>query len=1412
MKKPKDLPPKDTQGESPEPRSDAPAGSPSNAKTSDGSGSPPEAARLPIVGLGASAGGLEALRQLFAHLPAESGMGFVVIQHLDPDRPSMLTKVLEGTTRLQVVEATSGMRVEPNRVHVIPSGSDLTIEHGILTLVRRRKTGRLHLPIDSFFRALAEDGRGSAIGVVLSGSGADGTEGLRAIKAEGGIAIAQEPDSAQFRNMPESAIVAGVVDFRGSPEAIAAELVRLSHHPYVAAQGRPESEAQAAGRDGDKGLAAVLALVHQHAGLDFRGYKRTTILRRIERRMAVRRAGGLGDYASIIREDVAEARALAQDMLIHVTSFFRDPEAFQALTEQVFQPLAQRKADGDSIRIWVPGCSTGEEVYAITIGLLESLGGREQDLSIKVFGTDLSDKVIDTARLARYSEAAVADVSPERLSRFFERFEGGYRIAKHVRELVVFVKHDLTRDPPFARLDLISCRNVLIYFDAELQRRVIPMLHYCLAKDGYLFLGTSETITGFRDLFATVDQEHRIFVKTGESTRLLYPRPAAREAEAKMADIKPPELRKPAREAQRQAEHLLLARYAPPGVIVNDQLEIIHYLGRTGAYFEPAPGQPQANVLRMAREDLAPHLHEALERAKTQSSTVRKEGLRVREGAETRVVDLEVIPLAPLSDSPERYHLVVFEEPEARAAKFDPRRVRLVADEQPTDSAAEAERLKSELAATKDYLQSIASEHQSNSEDLAAANEELLASNEELQSTNEELQSAKEELQSTNEELGTVNDQLKSRNQELDEVANDLVNVLASVEIPVIIVDLQLRVRRFTPTVRNVARFIPEDVGRPIDDLKLKMQVDDLPGRIKSVIDDLSPKEWEVRDLEGRWFRMQIRPYRTADNRLDGAVLSFVDVDALKHSVEEANGARDYARSIVETVTSALVVLDSELRVVSANDAFRQMFSLSTEEAESHSLFDLAAGLFRASSIRQALRDAVAKHTRFNALELTATMPHADRRVLSLTGRSILWGGGAPMVLLAIDDVTGLRSLEAERAQLLASEKEARVEAERANRAKDLFLATLSHELRTPLSTILMSAQLLRRMASEDRKIERVSESIERSANAQARLVDDLLDVSRIVSGKLHLDLGPVDFGTLVQDAVELARPSARAKALELELAIEGEIGVLYGDAARLHQVVNNLLTNALKFTPHGGRVSVRLERIDGRALLSVTDTGIGIRPEILPQLFSRFVQADSVMTRTHGGLGLGLSIVRHLVEVHGGQVHAESPGEGKGSTFRVTLPLGLAEGAKKPTAPTTTVREIKGVRVLLVEDDDDTRETYAAMLGELGAEVRAVPSAAAGLAALETYLPNVILSDIAMPGEDGFSFIQKVRRLTPEHGGRVPAAALTALAGDEDRERAVQSGFQLHVAKPVDAARLATIVSVLNDWRPSESSPGQPG
>ena len=1345
----------------------------------------PPRRRFPIVAIGASAGGLDALRLMLTNIRANTGMGFVVIQHLDRDTESMLARLLAASTAMPVSEVTGAVTVEPDHVYVMPPGSDMTIAEGRLTLLERHQASTPHLPIDEFMRALAADVGECAIGVILSGANSDGTHGLRAIKAAGGLALVQEPSSAQFRTMPESALAAGVADHHAPPEALGSELARLSQHPFF-------SLAPDALAEDDASLGRILTAIREHSRLDFRGYKRPTLLRRIARRTALLHSPSLADYADKVSADPVEARALGEDVLIHVTSFFRVPATFDAIAASVLPGLIAAKESGRALRVWVAGCSTGEEAYSLAICLIEGLEAQRRTVPIKLFASDLSDHAVESARAGLYTTSALDGVSPARLARFFERAEGGYRVCKAVRDVCVFVRHDLTRDPPFARLDLISCRNVLIYFDTELQRRVITLLHHCLNKPGYLVLGSSEGLRERDELFAPVDKEQKIFLKVGDSPRIEYPPALAADDKPLRLPMFPAAQRPhPGREAQRQADHILLARYAPPGVVVDERMEVVQFRGRSGAFLEAPPGAPQHNLLKLARGGLVNPLREAITDAKARGVTVRAQGVRITERGHARAIDLEVTPLTSPGAEADRYFLVVFEEQRPADANVSPPvtpGARATA-EAAADAAAELASLRAELAATKEYLQALTTEHQDMGEELRAANEELIASNEELQSTNEELQSAKEELQSTNEELTTLNDELQLRNQHLDLIAGDLVNVLESVQIPVIIVDKILRIRRFTPSTQTISNLLPGDVGRSIDDLKLKLKLDDLADRIRGTLGTMLAREDEIQANDGRWYRLHIRPYLTPDQRLDGAVLSFVDIDRLKQAIGDAENARDFAQGIVETVPMSLVVVDAALRIVTANPPFQAAFTARVTPSVRPALLEVASAALDVAPLKAALATSLATHVPFRDLELQCTVPATGVRTLVAAGCPIHGADGGLLLLLALEDVTARRHLE-------TSERLARVEAERANQAKDLFLATLSHELRAPLGTILMSAQVLQLASTGDPRVQRASAAIERAVGNQARLIEDLLDISRIVSGKLILDLQPVDLRSVVLDAVDAAQAAADAKGVMLALERVDAMPPLHGDPVRLQQVVTNLLHNAVKFTPPGGRVDVLLMVVADKAELTVHDTGIGLRAGMMEHLFDRFVQAESAMTRTHGGLGLGLAIVRHIVTVHGGEVRAESPGDDQGSTFTVTLPLTSMEVQHLAPVARRVTHSIEGIRVLIIDDDADTREACAAALTTLGADVRTARSAAAGLGAIGQFAAQVILCDLAMPGEDGYAFIGALRRGTT--APTTPAAAVSALASAEDRRRALEAGFQIHLAKPVDAIRLAAAVATL--------------
>ena len=1365
-----------------------------------------ERSSFPIVGVGASAGGLEAFTQLLTALPADTGMAFILIQHLDPAHSSFLSQALGRTTSMKVLEVENGMRVLPDHVYVIPPSADVALRGCVLQLLDRSRPPEPHLPVDSFFRSLALERGSQAIGVVLSGTASDGTEGLRAIKAEQGIALVQDPQSAKFSGMPQSAIDAGVADCALSLPLLAEELVRLSRHPYLTAD--PELPSEEA--DGDA-LNQILLLVREAVGVDYAEYKPATLQRRLARRMALRKAKSLRDYVRLLREDPQEARQLHEDVLIHVTSFFRDPEVFNALHKGVFEELLRPRQEDAPIRIWVAGCSTGEEVYSLAIEIFEFMSDASCPRPVQIFGSDISEQAIRTARQGVYPESAVVQLSEERRRRYFIKVDGGYRIHKMVREMCVFVRHDLARDPPFAKLDLIACRNVLIYFAAALQKRIVATFHYCLNQPGYLLLGRAEGVGGYAHFFSDVDKVNKIFARTALPSTLRFAGPGNGDAFAGQAQARVSlERRRSTVDVTRYVDRLVLAKYGPPGVIVNEAMEVLEFRGRTGPFLEPAAGEPQNNVLKMARPGLLSAVRDALAEAKKKMAPARKHAIAIGDDGSTRSCEVMAIPVTSFGGTMEPLFVVLFEDslPAETSSKGRSRPAR-------TTGRRDVSRLRHELTATKEYLHSLIEEHGRTNDDLGSSNEELVSSNEELQSLNEELETAKEELQSSNEELITVNDELQSRNEELHRVNNDLVNVLDAVDLPVVILDADRRIRRFTPKARSLMNVLPSDLGRPINDIRPNVQVTDLDRRIEETIATGTLKESDVQDREGRWYRMQIRPYRTTDNRIDGALVSLVDIDVLKHDVSNAEWARDYAAGIVEAVQVPLVVLDQELRALSANEAFHLEFGVASESTEGKTLFDWEGGTWNhIPELRSLLERTFTSAAGFQGHEVEADFGGC-KRWLSLSARPVKSPVGTHMVLLAIEDITGRKHGEEERATLLNDARTARDEAEKANLAKDQFLATLSHELRTPLGTMLMHAQMIARGDLDANRVKRGAEAIERSVKTQSQLIGDLLDSSRIVTGKFKMEMAPLDLAGVAQAAIEAVGAQAERKSIVVETDLERPVGLVSGDRTRLQQVLWNLLVNALKFTPTGGRVSVSLRRIGGNALVEVRDSGAGIDPAFLPNVFNMFTQEDSTSSRSYGGLGLGLAIVRHIVESHGGTVTAASEGKGKGATFQVSLPLVSFENemvrgpvAKPGNGSTGDLTRLQGLSILVVDDDQAAGGAVQEILRHAGAEVSTVASAEEARGAVAKLRPQLIVCDIAMPGENGYSFMRTLREAHSE--AQVPAIALTALAGEEDRQRSFAAGFQEHLAKPVDMDRLLRTVSEVAAL-PVRAPPGAP-
>ena len=962
---------------------------------------------FPVVGIGASAGGLEAFTQLLKHLPADTNMAFVLVQHLDPTHESMLAQLLAKATRMPVHEVQTNMPVEANHVYVIPPNVNMTIEQQVLCLAPRTEARGQHMPIDAFLYSLAEDQKNNAIGIILSGTASDGTLGLRAIKAEGGLTFAQEEASAKYDGMPHSAIAAGVVDFVMPPERLAQELARLGHFPHL--QLAQTLKTHTVLPENEEDFGKIFQLLRNATSVDFTHYKPTTIKRRIARRMLLLKIEQLTHYVRYLKENPTELHALYQDLLINVTGFFRDPEAFAILQKKIFPKLLKERRREKPIRLWVPGCSTGEEAYSLAICLLEYLGDKAANLPIQIFATDLSESAIEKARAGIYAESATAVLSPERLRRFFVKVEEGFQINKNLRAICVFARQDITKDPPFSKVDLISCRNVLIYLDAALQKKIMQNFHYALNPDGALMLGTSETIGGFADLFALVDKKQKIYTKKTSAQRMNLDFTLRPEVtEERRPSRQPVEMGADEFDLQREADRIVLSKFAPVGVLINENLDILQFRGHTGPYLESASGAASFNVVNMARPGLMLELRAAIQAAKRENMTIRKTGLPIKYNGNTVVIDLEVIPIKPSPLAKAPYFLILFANahspisppagktrPKEKKTKFASRRSQ---DDQ-------FRKLQEELTATRQYLEAIIEEREAANEELRSALEEIQSSNEELQSTNEELETAKEELQSTNEELTTVNEEVQNRNLELSLVNSDMLNLLANVGVPIVMLSSDGRIRRFTPRAEKLLNLIPSDIGRPFSDLQPNITIPNLPELIAEVTDHLVLKELELQNREGQWYDLQIRPYKTQDNRIEGVVMAFLEIDAVKRSFAQAQEAHEFARAIVETARESLLVLDGDLRVKMVNHTFYQTFQLTPEQTENKLIYELGDGQWDIPELRRLLEEILPAKTSINDFAMDAEFPLVGRKQLVLNARRVAQAENrTKLILLAMEE------------------------------------------------------------------------------------------------------------------------------------------------------------------------------------------------------------------------------------------------------------------------------------------------------------------------------------------------------------------------------------------------------------------------
>ncbi len=893
-----------------------------------------------IVGIGASAGGLEAFEQFFTHMPENTGMAFILIPHLDPTHKSIMSDLLTRYTKMKIFQAEDGMKVKPNCVYIIPPNKDMSILHGVLQLLEPKEIRGFRHPIDFFFRSLAEDQGERAICIVFSGTGTEGTLGLRAVKGEGGLVIVQDPKTAKYDGMPASAVATGLVDYVLPPEKMAEQLLNYIKRAYVRPlkpAGRPE------GRPADL-LQKIFILIRTQTKHDFSLYKQSTIIRRIERRMAIHQIGSLGDYVAYLRNSPHEIEELFKELLIRVTNFFRDPDAFEVLKNKVLPQMFRNRSPDPPVRIWTPGCSTGEEVYSLAMIFYEYMQELKDKYKIQIFATDIDSGAIDSARAGAYAESITVDVSTERLSRFFIKRGNTYKIKDEIRETVVFAVQNLIKDPPFSKLDMISCRNLLIYLGSELQKRILPLFRYSLNPEGILFLGSSETIGEHTDMFSVIDKKWKIFKARRLEEPLLVPMELRKALphEAGVAMSEEREKRPGEISIEDLTEKLLLDRYSPPCAIVNEKGDILYLHGRTGKYLEPAPGKAAMNIIDMAREGLRLELRAALRKVVTFKEDVMIERLQVKTNGGDQAVRL-VLHHVKKPDYLQGLIMVVFQdvmypgtEKETRLKARSKDRV----DQRTTE-------LEFELKSTKEHLQTTIEELETSNEELKSTNEELQSANEELQSTNEELETSKEELQSVNEELVTVNSELQNKIEELSQINNDMSNLLASTEIATIFLNNELKIKRFTPTITSVINLIKGDIGRPISDIVSKLEYPDLVKEVEEVLRTLATKEKEVQGNRSSWYLVRIMPYRTLTNLIDGVVITFIDITEQKKIQEELRQQALQLRERSCTLDHAhILVRDMEDRIAFWNKGAEQFYGWKREEVLGRISHDLLQTVF----------------------------------------------------------------------------------------------------------------------------------------------------------------------------------------------------------------------------------------------------------------------------------------------------------------------------------------------------------------------------------------------------------------------------------------------------------------------------------
>ncbi len=1237
---------------------------------------------MPIVGIGGSAGSIQPILSFFQAMPADSGMAFVVILHLSPEHESMLPELIQRVTRMPSAAVLDTVKVKPNSVYVISPGKALSSADGELRVEDLHPERGRRVAVDLFFRTLADTHGSRSAAIVLSGADSDGALGIKRIKERGGLTIAQEPDEAEHHSMPLAAIQTGMVDWVLRVAQMPGRLLdyyRIASRLKLPPEDGPQPQAAPPSPPGEaeEALREVLSFLWTRTGRDFSYYKRATILRRISRRMQVNGIDELPGYLDFLRTHPGEAGALLQDLLISVTNFFRDREAFEALARHI-PDIFHGKGANDCVRAWVPACASGEEAYSIAILLAEHARTLEAPPAIQVFATDLDEQAIAVARTGIFPFTISADVSEERLRRFFIMDHRGYRVRQELRETLLFASHDLLKDSPFSRMDLISCRNLLIYLNRDAQARTFDIFAFALWPEGRLVLGSSESIDDGSPLFRTLDKKNRVYlhrsvsrpilaipVGAGALARTLQAQDQLRERVLRAGSPPPGGAVAPPPPQIEGGTHVLpwselhfklIERLAPPSVVVNREYDIVHLSENAGRYLQFSAGELKRNLLALVNPALRIPLRAALFQAARTKEPVDVPEVPAEVDGQREAINIRVRPAGDMAPD---FLLVILERSAARSP--EPRAAPL---EQPAEEIV-AQRLEREMESIKSRLRDTVEQYEASTEELKAGNEELQAMNEELRSATEELETSREELQSINEELTTVNQELKSKLDELSHANSDMHNLMVSTAIPTIFLDRELRIMRYTPSAVKIFNLIPTDIGRPLSDLKHRLRYPDLEEDARHVLLNLSPIEHEIRDeRDGRWFLTRLLPYRTMEDKVGGVVLTLVNITDHKRAAADLEKSESRFRALVTQAKAGIVETDPARHFTYVNDRFCEITGRSREELMGKTVQDISVEedwernrpLFERMLETGEAFEAEHRYVRPDGAQVWA-MKHVapildDRR--KVVGISTIATDIGPQKRT-------MEELEQSRAELMAALTEnerVRKELEAASHAKDHFLAVLSHELRTPLTPVLVAVRMLGRRSDLPADLRESLEMIRRNVQIEAQFVDDLLDVTRIERGKLEIVREPVNLHTIIRQAIVVAESELREKAQELTVELEAGNCEVTGDATRLQQVMWNLLKNGSKFSPHEGRIRVKSWNEVGWILVSFADNGIGIEQGALSLIFDPFHQENLEVTRQFGGLGLGLAIARATVDAHGGTLRAESAGRGAGATFIVKLPL----------------------------------------------------------------------------------------------------------------------------------------------------------